>query len=592
MATFSTATLVKEARRRRIFSIAAFYAVGAWVTLQAADLAFPGLDIPQSAIRYVWIGAFLLFPLVVVFGWRYDFTTKGIVRTPPAEAMSPAPLATRDYALLATLSVAAAVVVITLGARIGEMGSADPERAAARDIAPNTIAVLPLENLTGDEGQAYFVAGMHGALITGLSRIAGFRVTSRTSMRRYADTTKLLPEIAKELGVATLVEGSVTQASDRVRITVQAIRAETDEHIWTQTYDRDLRDVLSIQNEVALAIAREIAIRLSPAEETRLTQSRPVDPKTYELYLRGMFQLNSYTPEGFEKGMALLHEAAARDPTEPLPYAQLALGYAQVGHGPAPAPDAFPKAITAAMQALALDPELAEAHGALAEAIFYYEWDWAAAGASFERALELNPNMAAVRAHYAFYHSILGRKEQALTESRSAVKLDPLNPMWLAFLGWQLLGYDDLDGAMEASLRALELDPGHPLANYALGQTYTAKGMHDEAIEAQRIAAEASPGFRFGLGYAYARAGRDEDARQIAAAIEDTEPPDTWGLAEIYAALGDNDVAIGWLQAGVEERRDWISQMQQNTAYRPLFGDPRFKELLRQMRLPDLTSVP
>ncbi len=581
-----------EARRRKVFRFVALYVVAAWVALQVADLAFPGMDVPDQAIRYIWIGAFLLFPVAIILGWRYDFTTKGIVRTPPAGTTSALPLAVPDYVILATLSVVAVAVVIILGSRIGGMGLSAPEYAAARVIAPNSIAVLPLENLTGDEGQAYFVAGMHEALITGLSRIAGFRVTSRTSTRAYANTTKLIPAIARELGVATLVEGSVSQAGERVRITVQAINASTDEHLWTETYDRDLRDVLSIQNEVALAIAREIEIRLSPAEETQLAESRPVDPETYELYLRGMFHLTSYTPDGFEKGMALLHEAVARDPTEPLPYAQLALGYAQVGHGPGAPPDAFPKAIAAARRALALDPHLAEAHGALAEALIYYGWDWAKAGASFQRALELNPNMAAVRAHYAYYHALFGRKEEALAESRRAVELDPLHPVWTGFLGWLLLWIDDLDGAMEASLSAVELGPNNPLANYVLGQTYTAQGMHDEAIEAQKIAAEASPAFLFGLGYAYAMAGRDEDARRIAAMIEEADRPDTWGLAEIYAASGSDSVAIGWLQAGVEERRDWMPWIQHNTAYRPLFGDPRFKELVREMKLPDLTGVP
>ena len=406
-----------EARRRKLFRFVALYVVAAWVALQVADLAFPGVDIPEQAIRYVWIGAFLLFPLVIVFGWRYDFTIKGVVRTPPAGTTIPAILAIQDYAILTLLFASAVAVFIVLGTRIADTESIGLPRTVVRDIPPNSIAVLPLENLTGDAGQAFFVAGMHEALITGLSRIAGFRVTSRTSTRAYANTIKLLPAIARELGVATLVEGSVSQAGERVRITVQAIKADTDEHLWAETYDRDLRDVLSIQNEVALAIAREIEIRLSPAEETQLAESRRVDPETYELYLRGMFHISGYTPESFEKGMALLHKAVARDPTEPLLYAQLALGYAQVGHGPGAPPDAFPKAIAAARQALALDPALAEAHGALAEALLYYEWDWPLAGVTFERALELNPNMAAVRGHYAYYHALFGRTEEALAEA-------------------------------------------------------------------------------------------------------------------------------------------------------------------------------
>ena len=580
-----------QARRRKLFRFVALYVVAAWVALQVADLAFPGMDIPEQAIRHVWIGAFLLFPLAVFLGWRYDFTTRGIVRTPPAGADSTLPLVTSDYAILMVLSLVAIAVVVLLGSRIAAIETVGSPHPVARNIEPNSIAVLPLENLTGDEGQDYFVAGMHEALITGLSRIAGFRVTSRTSTRAYTDTMKLLPAIAQELGVATLVEGSVSQAGQRVRITVQAIKADTDEHLWVETYDRDLRDVLSIQNEVALAIAREIEIHLSPAEEKQLARSRPVDPETYELYLRGMFHLNSYTPEGFEKGMALLHEAVARDPTEPLAYAQLALGYAQVGHGPGAAPDAFTKASVAARQAMALDPELAEAHGALAEAILYYDWNWPMAGATFKRALELNPNMATVRGHHAYYHALFGRKEEALAESRRAVELDPLNPMLQGFLAWLLLWLDEIDEAMEVSLRAVEIDPHHPLANYALGHAYSAKGMHEEAIAAQTIASQSSPSFLFGLGHAYAMAGRDVEALQVAATLEDAERPDTWGLGEIYAALGESETAVDWLQRGVEERRDWMPWIQHNTAYRPLLARPRFKELNQEMKLPDLTGT-
>jgi TolB-like protein/Flp pilus assembly protein TadD len=579
-----------EAKRRKLFRFAALYIVAAWVALQVADLAFPGMDIPEEAIRYVWIGAFLLFPLVLVFSWRYDFTTSGIVRTPPTGTPDYQPLGKADYLLLTALSAAALAVVIQLATQIGRMEDGATDIRATRAIAPNSIAVLPLENLTGDRDQAFIVDGMHEALITGLSRISGLRVTSRTSTRGFANTTKLVPAIARELGVATLLEGSVTQAGNRIRVTVQAIRGETDEHLWTETYDRELRDILSIQNEVALAIAREIEIRLSPAEEDRLSQWRRVDPEAFKLYLRGMYQLNLYTPEGLEQGIALLHDAVALDPADPLPLAMLALGYAYVGHGPGAWPNAFPKAIAAATQALEIDPYLAEAHGALAEAILYYNWDWPEAGAAFERGLALNPNMAAVRAHYAYYHALFGRREEALDQSQRAIDLDPFNPTWIGFKGWLLLWLDDIDEALEVALEAVEVGPEHPLANYVLGQAYSMKGMHDKAIAAQRVAADASPDFLFGLGHALAMAGREEEAREVVATLEAAERPDTWGLPEIYAALGDIDAAISWLQTGVEERRDWMPWIQHNTAYRPLFGDSRFAELNRGMKLPNLVT--
>jgi len=314
------------------------------------------------------------------------------------------------------LAIGLVVVAIVVGLNIGRwrekvLGGAGPGRI-------ESLAVLPLENLTGDPEQEYFADGMTGALITELSKIGALRVISRQSVMRYKDVKKPLPEIARELNVNAVVEGSVLRVAERVRITAQLIGAVPERHLWADNYDRDV----------------------TPDQEARLAARRPVNPETYEAYLKGMFHLNKMTPEGTEKGLAYLHQAIENDPADPLAYAGLAGGYSIIGHGPAPSPEALPRAKAAALKALELDDTLAEAHAVLAEVKLYYDWDWAGAEQALQRALELNPNLAEAHAHYAWYLARLGRLDEGLAEMKRAQELDPLAPIYSAFLGQQYWG--------------------------------------------------------------------------------------------------------------------------------------------------------
>jgi TolB-like protein/Flp pilus assembly protein TadD len=446
------------------------------------------------------------------------------------------------------------------------------------------LAVLPLDDLSGD-AEGYFAAGLHDALITDLSKARALKVISRTSTLPYHKSSKPLPTIAAELGVDLIVEGSVLRADDRVRITVQLVAAN-DEHVWAESYDGDLRDVLRLQSAVARAVSEAVKLNLTPEERARMTANRRIDLASYELYLKGRHFLDRMTPEAMETGLALLHRATQIDPADPAPYARLALAYNFIGHAPGASKSAFPRAAAAALQALGLDEGIADAHLALAEARLYFHWDWPAAEASFRRALELNPSLAAAHAHYAWLNLIHGRVQRAFDESRLAVELDPRQPLWICWHGWLYMWLEDFEAAARDQRAALGIDPNHPVANFVLGQACAALGRHSEALSAFRKAAAGSPRWAWGLAQGLALAGQVEEARVLAGKLAASDPPDPWALAEVHAALGDRDAALGWLEAGYESRRDWMPWMRSNYFFRPLFDEPRFREVVRRLDLP------
>jgi len=487
------------------------------------------------------------------------------------------------------------------------------------------LAVLPFTNLMNDPEQDYFVDGMHDALLTELSKLGALSVISRQSVMRFKGSDKSLGEIARELQAHVLIEGSVLRAGDNVRINVQLIEAAADRHLWAEIFDRKLEDVLALHSNVARAIAGEIKVKLTPEEEARLASSRRVNPEAYEAYMKGMFYANQFTPEGFERGLAYLRQAIEIDPEHALPYANLALALNLFGHGAAPPPGVFPQAKAAALKALELDETLAEAHAALAEIKLVYEWDWPGAEQAFQRALELNPNIAAAHYGYGWYLLMMGRMDEAIAEIKQAKELDPLTPLlttWLAYSYW--VAGEDEEAINEAG-KSLELDPDFAFAHFIVGCVYAEKGMYEEAIAAHQKAADVSRFWSWGLGISYALAGRKDEARKIATELEKGMPlPTAWveiidsfarghaelekgapvlkgyirnarglaivnssGLAEIYTALGEKDKAFRWLEAGFEQRQSWMPWIWRNPNFTPLRDDPRFRDLLRRMNLPE-----
>ncbi len=444
------------------------------------------------------------------------------------------------------------------------------------------LAVLPFANLMNDPDQEYFVDGMHDALLTELSKLGALTVISRQSVLRYKGSDKSLREIARELQAHALIEGSILRDGDQVRFNVQLIEGASDRHLWADIFDRKLEDVLALHSDVARAIAEQVKITLSPREEIQLADKRQVNPETYELYLKGMFHLHKSTAEGYKTGLAYLNQAVEVDPSEPLAYAGLALGYSLIGHDVDPA--AFTKARVAALKALELDSTLAEVHESFAEIAIYQEWDVAGAKATFEKVLALNPNLAVAHAQYSWVLLILAPYDEVSAEIKRAMELDPLNPLYPAWAGWQNWWIGQFEPVLEWAHKSLELNPDFPWGLYVLGCIHGSEGRFEEAIEAHARAAEVAPFLKWALGYSYALAGQADKARAIARELAvQPAPMDNWGLAMIYTALGDKDEAFRWLDGAVAARWAWMPWLELPIAFRSLRNDPRFAALVEKI---------
>ncbi len=456
-----------------------------------------------------------------------------------------------------------------------------------------SLAVLPLDNLSGDPSQDYFAEGMTDELITRLAQISALRVISRTSVMAYENARKPLPEIARELNVDAVVEGSVSRSGERVRITAQLIQMPTDTHMWAQSYDEDLQDTLALQSKVARDIAEQISVTLSRQEQAALVKSKSVNPEAYEDYLKGRYFWNKRTADGLKKAIAYFKHAIDTDPTYAEAYSGLADSYALSGdweYGVLPPRDAFPLAKAAATKALALDESLGEAHTSLAFALDLYGWDWAAAEDEYRLAIKLNPGYATAHHWYAWHLMVMGRNSEGIAELRKAENLDPLSLIISADLADALCIAHLYDDSVRESRKTLEMDPGFAVAHYELGQALEQKHMHDAAIAEFQKAIDLaghSAAFDSNLGYVYAVSGRKEEAKELIrdlATRHDENPSADANVALIYVGLGDQDQAMNWLNKAYEAR--FNPSILLRPAFDPLRSDARFQDLLRRIGLP------
>jgi serine/threonine-protein kinase len=447
------------------------------------------------------------------------------------------------------------------------------------------IAVLPLQNTSGDPEQEYLVDGIHDALISELGQIGSLRLISRTSVVQYKGSDKPIPEIAQELKVDVVAEGAVLRTADRVRVHVKLIEPLPEERqLWAQTFYGDFHNMLTVYSDIARAIAADIKVEITPEEETRLASARAVNPETYEAYLKGMYYLDKPTPENFQKGLNYLHEAVEKNPADPLAYAGLALGYATLGHGWNPPPGVWPRALEAAERAIKLDSTLAEAHSALADIKSYYEWDWEGAERCFLRANELNPNLAMNHYHYAWYLALFGRLDEAIEEHERAKELDPLTSFHYSWLGELYIMAGRYEDAIAELNKALELYPESWYALLILGDAYLGQGRFEEAIDVYKN----MRGAKAFLGRAYVMAGRITEAREMLEQVKanETTPILAFLLAMLHGALGDKDQAFQWL--AYEPHHAWFAWVRVLPWFEPLWDDPRFNDLMRRMNLPEV----
>ncbi len=522
----------------------------------------------------------------------------------------------RTHPLVAITAIIAAMVVAIVflsrgGERTGEPGGSRSTGSVPADVAPAParppgapgvlsagattrpgIAVLPLANISGDPAQEFFADGMTEALITGLAKIGGLRVISRGSVMRYKGTDTPMKEIARQLGVAYLLEGSVLRVGDRVRITAQLIAADQDSHLWAENYEDNLEDILSVQGRVAREVAGQVKVKLSPADENRLAGAGPVNAEAYQLYLRGRNVIDERTGKSLRRGLEYFEQAIAVDPKMALAWAGKAAALALLGEYAAiPSIEAFPLAKEAALRALELDDTLAEAHTALGEIHHYGDWNREAAAASFRRAIELTPSFATAHQWYAEVLTGMLREEEARREIGIARELDPHSKIIRAAeILYPTYSMRRFDEAIEKSRRMIEQEPDAWLGYWTLGLSLQGNGRYEEAVRALERAVELSDRHPFPLSNvagAQARLGNERQAREILNELlmrASSEYIHRTDIAVVYTALGDHDSAFRELEEGIRLRDHNLMTLHVTPFFDDLKTDPRYEKILAKVR--------
>jgi len=489
------------------------------------------------------------------------------------------------------------LAVIAITAVLLIMAGMWRERAArARAVEGiHTLAVLPLENLSGDASQEYFADGMTDELITEVAKLGDLQVISRSSAMRFKKGARSIPEIGRQLSADAVLEGSVVRAGDRVRITVQLIRAPTDHHLWAESYERDLKDVLFLQRDIATDVGRQIHARFGARQPGLTSQARQIDPAAYEAFLKGLFYLNKLTPESAKQGLDYLNQAVRTSPFYPEAHANLAHCYSLLGGWLAvlPREEALAEANAEVREALQQDETLPMAHAMLASLKEQYDWDWATAEREFRRAIELNPSYADAHGSYARFLVLTGRVDEAPTEVERARSLDPLAFGDVALGAWILEYSGHHQQARERMQTVLEMEPNSAHLHFMHGLVCMDGGELEEAAREFRTAIRMYPSFgkyKAHLAFVLARSGRRDEARRILDELLREHNVVSFDVGLICAGLGENDIAIDWIEKAYQERSIELIHLRvlatPNTYERPFYSlrfKPRFQSLLRKM---------
>ena len=482
----------------------------------------------------------------------------------------------------------AALLVFTIHARNVTTNQANATRSTS-------LVVLPLENLSGDKDQDYFADGMTDELIANLAKIRSLHVISRSTAMTYKGTRKPLSEIARELNVDAVVEGTVMRVGSRVRITAELVQVSTDHHLWADTYESQMGDVLALQNRVSAAIVNEIRINLTPEERERLAKTPAVAPEAYENYLKGLYYWNKRSDENLTRAIGYFERATQLDPNYALAYAGLSDCYAIISaeiFGTMPASEAAPKARAAAVRALELDPTLAEAQTSLATEKFNYEWDWSGAAQGFERAIGLNPSYATAYQRYSLYLIAIGRAQDSFAQIQKARELDPLSLSINFSLGWRLYMARQYDAAITQLKDTLEMDPSYELPHLVAGQAYEQKGNYALAIPELRKAVELSRGTPLmvsALAHAYARSGNRAEAEKLLAQLQAKSMNhyvSPYYFAIVCVGLGRTEEALDWLEKAFGDRSNGLVFLKVEPELDDLRSNSRFIALQQKLEFP------
>ena len=542
-----------ELKRRNVYKVAVAYIVAGWALSQGIAQVFPVFDIPNWIIRLIVLLIILGLPIALVLAWTFELTPQGIKRTETADAM-PETARQKKHTWIYVVVIAGLFSIGLFFLGRYSVKNATPRQIEAATVSQKSIAVLPFDNLSRDPDNAYFCEGVQDEILTRLAKVADLKVISRTSTQHFKSAPDNLPQIAKQLGVAHILEGSVQKASDQVRVNVQLINALTDAHLWGDTYDRKLTDIFAVETEIAKTIADTLQAKLSGSEKTAISKTSTKDPEAYELYLKGRFFWNKRTGADLQTAIQYFNQAITKDPGYALAYAGLADAYALLtAYGASSIADSFPQAKAAARKALELDGSLAEAHTSLGQVLLFYDLDFQAAANEFERAIALNPNYAT--AHHWYGNgplTVVGDFNTAIAELKRAQQLDPLSLIINADLGVTFFLARRYDEAIAQLRKTIEMDPHFYYAHWNLGQALELKGQLREAVAEYKKAAELNddPLVVALLARAYAKLGQRDEALKR---LEELQQAATrryvpnYAFALVYAALGDNAKAMDWL---------------------------------------------
>jgi TolB-like protein len=574
-----------ELKRRNVYKVAIAYAVVAWLLMQIASQIFPFFEIPNWVVRLVVLLLIIGFPIALIIAWAFELTPEGLKRTEVADGEAAQPSRSKAWIYIVIIAAALSVGLFFLGRHALRIQEAGLAGASAK-----SIAVLPFANLSGNPENAYFAAGIQDEIITRLAKIGQLKVVSCLTTQRFKSAPDDLPAIAKQLGVANVLQGSVQRSADAVRVNVQLVSAEPETRLWADTFDRKLTDVFQIESDIAKTIADKLQAKLSGSEQRAISVEPTADLEAHELYLKGRYLWNRRTAENLKKALNYFQQAADKDSNYALAYAGIADTCALFPVYGAGSPQEYlPRAKAAAEKAVELDDSLAEAHASLGMVRYSY-FQGVQSTKEFERAIELNPNYATAHHWYGRLTLVmLGQLDHAMAEVKRAYDLDPVSSIIHADLGGLNVMARRYDEAIEQLRNTIEVDPDFYWAHRFLGMALEMKGDVSAAIAEYNKALELNDdptGLAF-VAHAQANIGHPNEAREILTQLTEAAKKryvQPYAFAVVHLALGEKDQALDWLERAAQDRGgSYFNFVKVDPYLDPLRGDPRFEALVKKV---------
>ena len=587
-----------ELKRRNVYKVAVAYAVVGWLLIQITTQVLPFFEIPNWGVRLIVLIVALGLPIALMLAWAFELTPEGVKRTETADAIRQRPRGA-VWIYIVTSGAALSIGLFLFGRYTAQhsisntTGAAEPLPAGQviqQPVAEKSLAVLPFANLSGNPENAYFAAGIQDEIITRLAKIGELKVVSCLSTQRFKSSPDDLPAIAKELGVANVLQGSVQRSPDAVRVNVQLVGAETDTHLWADTFDRKLTDVFQIESDIAKTIAEKLQAKLTGSEERAISMQPTADVEAHQLYLKGRYLWNRRTAENLEKALNYFQQAADKDPNYALAYSGIADTCALFSVYGAGAPQEYlPRAKAAAEKAVELDDSLAEAHASLG-LVYYSYFRGAESVREFDRSIQLDPNYATAHHWYGRLTLVMqGKLDHALVEVKRAYELDPVSPIIHTDVGAVYLMARRYDEAIEQLRGTVQMDPEFYWAHRFLGMALDLKGDTTGALAEFTKAFQLNDdpaGLGF-IGHAQARMGHEKEARARLDQMNDAAKRRyvaPYAFALIHLALGDKDQALDWLEKAAQERGlTYFNFIKVDPFLDPLRGDPRFEAVMQKV---------